>query len=143
MLSHFIPGAQRHLNIVARLVLRWCTYPESEMLIMNIILSFKNSTSFVKAYNVIKIISIIIFLQGRNKQTRKQRGEENVLSNTMGVQSAKPRLYETWTSQDNLTSSTKFPREKGKGREKSYRLIDIRAVLTNQCVTLFGSWFKI
>lgn len=38
---------------------------------MNITLSFKNSTSFVKAYNVIKIISIIIFLQGRNKQTRK------------------------------------------------------------------------
>lgn len=33
----------------------------------NIILSFKNSTAFVKAYSVIKIVSIIIFLQGRNK----------------------------------------------------------------------------
>lgn len=31
----------------------------------------KNSTAFVKAYSVIKIFSIIIFLQGRNKQVRK------------------------------------------------------------------------
>ena len=28
---------------------------------------FKNSTAFVKAYNVIKIFPIIIFLEGRNK----------------------------------------------------------------------------
>lgn len=35
------------------------------------VLSFKNSAAFVKAYNVIKIFPIIIFLQGRNKQTRK------------------------------------------------------------------------
>lgn len=32
-----------------------------------IVLSFQNSSAFVKAHNVIKIFSIIIFLQGRNK----------------------------------------------------------------------------
>lgn len=44
-----------------------------------ITLSFKNSTAFVKAYNVIKIFSIIIFLQGRNKQTRKISSLRNSL----------------------------------------------------------------
>lgn len=42
-------------------------------------LSFKNSTAFVKAYTVIKIFPIIIFLQGRNKQTRKISSLRNSL----------------------------------------------------------------